>query len=171
MRRWPSSQVDFRGLFDNGDLLLWSTASLSTTSALLYKKQNGASSRLLRFLPVSLVVIHFSVISSPQHTPPSSFCLPFRQEISLTRLLFFSLYDTASCSLLLCQSVSCAQSRSPSFFFSLRPNINTGGDFSLRVCNMFLQLYQERCVNGRVAGRLGGWVAGLGCFSDKEMSN
>lgn len=43
---------------------------------------------------------------------------------------------------------------SPLFF---RPYINTGSDFSLGVYNMFLQLYQERCVNGHAAA----WVAGL----------
>lgn len=40
---------------------------------------------------------------------------------------------------------------------SPRPYINTCSDFSLRVYSLFLQLYQERCVNGCVAG----WVAGL----------
>lgn len=157
MQRWPTSQVDFRGLFDNGDLLLWSesTVSLPMMSALLCKNQNGASSHLLHFLPVSLVVTHFSLISSQQHTPPSSLCLPFLQEISSTRVLLFHFMTWLLGPLLLCESVSCAHSLPPSF--SLHPYINTGSDFSLLVYKMFLQLYQERCVNGCVAG----WVAGL----------
>lgn len=60
-----------------------------TMSALSYKNQNGASSHLLHFLPVSLVIIHFSLISSQQHTPPSSLCLLFLQEIFLTKVLLF----------------------------------------------------------------------------------
>lgn len=43
------------------------------------------------------------------------FTFPSRNLFNQTSL--FSLYDTASCSLLLCQSVSCAHSRSPSLCF------------------------------------------------------
>lgn len=60
-----------------------------TMSALWYKNQNEASSHLLHILPVSLVVFHFSLISSQRHTPPSFLCLPILREISLTRVVFF----------------------------------------------------------------------------------
>lgn len=134
----------------------WSTASLPTTSALSDKNQNGASSYLLNFLPVSLVVIQFSLISSQQHIPPSSLCLPFLQEISLTTVLFFH-FMTWLLGLYYCVRVFLVLVVTLPPSFSLRPYINTGSDFSLLVYNMFLQLYQERCVNGREAC----WVAGL----------
>lgn len=82
MRRWPTSQVDFRGLFDNGDLLLWSrsTASLPTMGALLCKNQYGASSHLLHFLPVSLVISLWSPPNNTPHPLPSVY-LSFKKSL------------------------------------------------------------------------------------------
>lgn len=113
---------------------------LSTMSALFCNKQNGASFHLLHFLPESSVVIHFSLISSRQRTPLSCFCLPFLQEVSLTRVIFFHFMTWLFAPLLLCEGVSCAHSRSlPSF--SHCPYINTGCDLNIHVSNMFLQLH------------------------------
>lgn len=158
MQCWPSSQVDFRGLFDNGDLLLWSGVQRAYPQPVHFLTKT----RMVLPLICSIFFLSlwswfsFSLISSQQHIPPSSLCLPFLQEISLTTVLFFH-FMTWLLGLYYCVRVFLVLVVTLPPSFSLRPYINTGSDFSLLVYNMFLQLYQERCVNGREAC----WVAGL----------
>lgn len=132
----------------------WSTVSLPSMSALLKKHQNWELPLIRSIVFMSLAVFHFSLISSQQNTPPSSLCWPFLQEISLSKDLFISWHNflRSYCVWVFLVLIAALP---PSFL--LCPKINTGSDFSLCVYIVFLQLYQERCVNGCVAG----WVVEL----------
>lgn len=157
MQRWPATQVDFRGLFDNGDLLLWSGVQRAYPRWVHFCAKTRMGLPLIcSIFFLSLWSLFISLWSPPNNTPhplPSVY-LSFKKSLQ-PEFSFFHFMTWLLGPLLLCESVSCDHSLPPSFL--LRPYINTGSDFSLRVYNVFLQLYQERCVNGYVAG----WVAGL----------
>lgn len=85
---------------------------------------SGTESRMglplirFHFLAVSLVVIHFSLISSQQRTPPFCSLFTFSSRNLFNQTSPFSFYDIAPWSLLLRESDSCV-----SYSHSLTPSL------------------------------------------------
>lgn len=93
MQHWLTSQVDFRGLFDNGDLLLWSGVHDECT--LVQKPERG----FLSLAPYSSRLFgHFSFLSDLlPATHPALFPLFTYPPRNLSnQSCLFSLYDMAS---------------------------------------------------------------------------
>lgn len=140
MQSWSASQVEFSDLFDIGDLLPWSTERLIHDECTFVQQTEWG---FLSFAPFSSCLFsRYSFLSDLLATTHPTFLPLFtfspRSLFNQSRLFHFMTWLFAP--LLLCESVSCAHSRSlPSF--SLCPYINTGCDLNIHVYNVFLQLH------------------------------